>query len=104
MKRLPITDAITDGTIFSALLRRLDRYRPMQLNAKVRTPTGRVGTVQPAPFPMPNHSLLLFADGHQWWILAEILTPVPEETKLTPWALKPKRRRRTRKPKQRKAA
>ena len=40
----------------------------------VRLPgSNRVGVVIDAPFPMPHHTLILFADGDRKWVLTEIL-------------------------------
>lgn len=42
---------------------------------RVHSPHLGPGTVQPPLWPMPNHHLVQFDSGKQYWVLREILTP-----------------------------
>ena len=46
----------------------------------VRLPGNRVGIVIDAPFLMPGHTLILFADGDRRWVLTEILEAIALST------------------------
>lgn len=51
---------------------------------KVRTPTGRIGTVQQPPWLMPKHQLVEFEGGTKIWILTELLELVERPPNVTP--------------------
>lgn len=53
----------------------------MKEGTKVRTRSGRVGTIQPKPWAMPLYELIQFDDGSTSWIRSDLLSPIKSSTR-----------------------